>query len=245
MRIARAPVSTPALADCSFYHSIDLPGLGTQTGAWDLRGRFEDYTAHEPLGDTSLLDIGAATGFLSFEAERRGAAVTSFDADDPHHLTSLPFPARRDEVRARLSDFLVRTQRGYWLCHKLLGSRAVAARGNIYDLDGCLFDVVLLGQVLVHLPDGIGALRAAASVCRDRLIVVEGVTDIEEPAARFLGRASEPEQVFAWYHYSRAWYAEVLGMLGFASVRFSTGRYLCKAENHGTEIDLTTVVARR
>ena len=71
------------LEDCFFYHTMDLPGLGVVPGQWDLRGRFEEYTGGVEFEGKSVLDVGTATGFLSFEAEHKGAArVVSFDMSD-------------------------------------------------------------------------------------------------------------------------------------------------------------------
>lgn len=60
---------------------MDLPGLGTVShpGSWDLRGRFDEYVGHTRLSGKTLIDVGTASGFLTFEAEKRGAIVTSFD----------------------------------------------------------------------------------------------------------------------------------------------------------------------
>jgi 2-polyprenyl-3-methyl-5-hydroxy-6-metoxy-1,4-benzoquinol methylase len=60
---------------------MDLPSLGTVNhfGSWDLRGRFDEYTGFVPIAGKTLVDVGSASGFLSFEAEKRGAVVTSFD----------------------------------------------------------------------------------------------------------------------------------------------------------------------
>jgi hypothetical protein len=70
--------SIPAIEDCKFYHAMDLPQIGFVQGAWDLRGRFDDYIGGVGLKDRSVLDVGTASGFLSFEAEQRGAQpVTS------------------------------------------------------------------------------------------------------------------------------------------------------------------------
>ncbi len=38
------------LADCSFYHSMDLPGVGAVTGEWDLRGRVDEYLGGVQFG---------------------------------------------------------------------------------------------------------------------------------------------------------------------------------------------------
>ena len=60
--------------DCFFYHTLDLPGIGLVEGQWDLRGRFDDYIGDVDLRDKTVLDVGTANGFLTFEAEKRGGA---------------------------------------------------------------------------------------------------------------------------------------------------------------------------
>ena len=64
------PVRDPQ--DCHWYHTIDPPS-GSVTGEWDLRNRFDDYVGHVDLSGKRVLDIGTASGFLTWEAERRGA----------------------------------------------------------------------------------------------------------------------------------------------------------------------------
>ena len=92
MSIFVAPRHVENLADCYFYHTMELPGLGVQHGHWDLRGRFADYVGGVEVKGKSVLDIGTATGFLSFEAERLGAArVVSFDMGDVRQQAFLPF----------------------------------------------------------------------------------------------------------------------------------------------------------
>jgi 2-polyprenyl-3-methyl-5-hydroxy-6-metoxy-1,4-benzoquinol methylase len=82
------------LADCWFYHTMDLPDVGTVTGSWDLRGRFDEYVGHVPLAGKTFLDVGTASGFLSFEAEKRGADVVSFDAASADVIDSFPDSSR-------------------------------------------------------------------------------------------------------------------------------------------------------
>ena len=62
------PINARDIAECYFYHKMDLPGVGTVGGAWDLRNRFDDYVNNANFAGRSVLDIGTASGFLTFEA---------------------------------------------------------------------------------------------------------------------------------------------------------------------------------
>ena len=87
-----APVRTGLdLADCDFYHTVDLPGGGTVAGQWDLRGREADYLGHAPLAGRSVLEIGPASGHLSFWMESQGADVTAFDLGEDSPWDFVPF----------------------------------------------------------------------------------------------------------------------------------------------------------
>ena len=73
-----------------------------------------------------MIDVGAATGFLSFEAEKSGAArVLSFDIGDPRQQTFLPFKDKlysRDPERwaKEYGAEIEQWKNAYWLCHRLL-----------------------------------------------------------------------------------------------------------------------------
>src|ERR1700749_2806929 len=87
-----APRRVERLEDCYFYHTMNLPGFGLVRGHWDLRGRFDDYVGGVSVEGKSVLDVGAATGFLSFEAERLGASgVLSFGMSDARQQHFVPF----------------------------------------------------------------------------------------------------------------------------------------------------------
>jgi 2-polyprenyl-3-methyl-5-hydroxy-6-metoxy-1,4-benzoquinol methylase len=73
-QLLAAPRFIERLEDCFFYHAMELPGFGLIPAHWDLRGRFDDYVGGVEVAGKSILDIGTATGFLSFEAEKRGAS---------------------------------------------------------------------------------------------------------------------------------------------------------------------------
>jgi SAM-dependent methyltransferase len=232
--IMAPPRYVDALSNCFFYHTMDLPGLGEVKGHWDLRGRFDDYVGHTEVSGKRVLDVGTATGFLSFEAEARGAAaVVSFDMAEPRQLTLLPFKDKlyyRDREAWAMREFgpeLEQWKNAYWLCHRLLNSRAEVFYGDIYKFPPELgsFDVTLIGSVLEHLNDPITALASIARVTTETIVVVTPLLESEERIAHFQGLADHPENDFTWWIYSLGTYREILKMLGFRIARVICSDY--------------------
>jgi SAM-dependent methyltransferase len=221
------------LEDCFFYHTMDLPGFGEVKGHWDLRGRFDEYIGGVDLPGKSVIDIGTATGFLSFEAEKRGASrVLSFDLHDPRQQTFLPFKdnlySRDPEAWAKkYGQEIEQWKNAYWLCHRLLNSNAEAFYGNIYELPAELgeFDVAIVGAVLEHLSDPISALASIARLTTETIIVATPLLETEDRIARFAGLAAQPENDFTWWIYSVGVYREVFGMLGFSIAQITHAEY--------------------
>ena len=60
------PRAVASLDECYFYHTMDVPGHGTIKGEWDLRGRVDDYLGNFDFSGKRVLDVGAASGILSF-----------------------------------------------------------------------------------------------------------------------------------------------------------------------------------
>jgi SAM-dependent methyltransferase len=240
-----------SLDDCYFYHTTELPEFGIQQGHWDLRGRFDDYIGQVDVDGKSVLDIGTATGFLSFEAERRGATrVVSFDMSDIRQQTFVPFPNKRAKYdpagwRAEYSGWMERWKNAYWLCHRVFGSRAEVFYGDILELPPALgrFDVVIVGSVLEHLRDPVQALESIVRVTGETLVVVTPILEQDEPVAQFEPRAANADQDFTWWTYSRGLYRELLGILGFEIERITVAEYWHEYAQRNEP--RTTLVARR
>ena len=99
------------------------------------------------------LDVGTASGFLSFEMERQGAEVVSFDIPDGALWNYVPFAQPQFDRERLLKDLAWHANRiknSYWLAHRTWGSRARVHYGDIYELPEALgtFDVVVFGMVL-------------------------------------------------------------------------------------------------
>ena len=245
------PREVERLSDCHFYHTMDLPGVGTVDGQWDLRGRLDEYIGGVQVTGRRVLDLGTASGFLSFEMEKRGAEVVSFDADSVDRFARLPFQSslyttNRMEWRRQTGLLHNAVQNSYWLAHRLYGSRNKAFYGDVYDPPDELgmFDIVVVGQILVHLRDPITALTSVARRCADTLVIVEGMVDSNDPVM-WLCADPETGPDWSWWHLSIGLYRTVLTMMRFEIVKITENRFPC---NHGTAdglVLLKTLEARR
>lgn len=221
------------LDQCFFYHTMELPEFGVIHGHWDLRGRFADYVADVEVQGKSIIDIGTATGFLSFEAEKRGASrVVSFDMSDVSQQKFLPFKDKLyykdpESFAKQYGEEIERWKNAYWLCHRLLDSRAEVFYGDVYNLPNALgqFDVALIGGVLEHLSDQITALGSIARLTRERIVIITPLLQTDERIARFEALANNPDIDFTWWTYSLGVYREVFGMLGFRIERVTSGKF--------------------
>jgi hypothetical protein len=129
------PARVSDLNDCFFYHSMEIPGHGVVEGQWDLRGRVEDYLGHYEFSGKRVLEIGPASGFLTFEMERRGAKIIAVDVPEipgwdfvpyPDQILKPIYPIRRELMRQLRNSF--------WLAHRCFNSKADVWYGDTYNL---------------------------------------------------------------------------------------------------------------
>jgi SAM-dependent methyltransferase len=252
MGLYAEPRMVTRLDECFFYHTMDLPGFGVVPGHWDLRANFDEYIGGVDLKGQTVLDVGTASGFLTFEAEKRGARVVSFDVSDSSSVNLLPFHHKLYyQDHAAWVRYHTQTyeplKNGYWLAHRLYQSKAKVHYGNIYQLPQALgkFDVVIVGSVMEHLSDQVGALASISKIAGDLLVVNTTMLDTDLPIARFEARADTPDLDYTWWVYSFSVYKEIFGMLGF-SIRKVT-ETLCYRPLPCTEVGQprTVLVAQR
>jgi SAM-dependent methyltransferase len=174
----------PRIEDCDFYHTMDLPGYGCVAGAWDLRNGIERYLAGFRFAGQRVLDVGAATGYLSFHMERNGADVISYDLSPDHRWDIVPFAGTDlNELHGSARQHVRRYNNGYWFCHHALQSRARVAYGTVYAIPAAIgqVDVATCGSILLHLRDPFLALHNVARITRHTMIVADMI-----PRRRFL-----------------------------------------------------------
>ena len=218
-------------------HGHSLHGHGSRAVGHPCK--FKEYVGGLGVCGRTFLDVGTASGFLLFEAEKHGASVTGFDAESGAQYQAIPGRGAPD-----YSDGYRRMQNGFWLAYKAFDLRAKVIDGDIYRMSELVpkHDIVLLGQILVHLRDPLGAIQQASLVANDYLVITEGSFEFPTPSALFLGRAGNE---MTWWHLSDTIYHQWLSLLGFDVVSTSKEKYKCNAPGMPLEMELWTFVSKR
>lgn len=236
-------------ADCDFYHRFDLPGLGETDGPWDLRQGAADYLGQVELAGQRVLEIGPASGFLSFWMEARGATVTCFEPDLDHFWDLVP--TQVSDLIAFHRDFrhhIERIRNSFWLAHERFGSRVRVVHGSAYDLpdDFGPFNLTVLSSVLLHTKLPLEIISQCARLTLDAIVVTERhYPELgDEPVLRFEpvagGRA-----VDTWWRFTPAVVGQMLGIHGFTDTRTNFHQQAFHRDGNRHEIALFTTLARR
>ena len=139
------PLKVDDVADCYFYHTMELPGYGVIEGRdWDLLGGVDEYLGKVAFAGQRVLEIGPASGFLTFEMEKRGADVISVEVTPEHGWDFVPYPtAKLQEVFGPRRVVMQQLKNSYWFSHAAHRSKAKVYYGDVYNLPAALgeFDV--------------------------------------------------------------------------------------------------------
>ena len=194
--------------DCKFYHTIKV-GDYIVNGAWDLTDCIDDYLSNFDFKNKRVIDIGTASGYLSFEMENRGADVVSFDMPDGSYWDHL-IKRGYEKPKAERTNGLFN---GYEYLHEKLGSKNKIFRANIYDpLPEELgeFDVAVFGTMLSHVRD-------PALVLMNILYRVQGyailINSFKSPT-HFMNPNTN-----TWWDISHKDIVDIMNYIGFQEVR--------------------------
>ena len=230
---------------CHFYHVMDLPELGEVGGEWDLRDGIDPYLGGIHVGGRRVLDVGAASGFVTFELERRGAEVVACDLPEDAPWDVVP---RADadlavyaEERRRL---LHRLRNSFWLAHRLLGSsaRLVERRADQIPAGAGRFDVAVVSSILMHLRDPLAALECVARLTDTTIVVAEPMLASTGDSALLLFRPAREPLLDTWWTFTPAAIGGMLALLGFGEQQVTCHRQRTGA---GDLVDYFTIVAAR
>src|SRR5580700_6228311 len=233
-----------------WYHTIDLGDGLITPGMYDYRQTISAFRFPEDMRGMTVLDAGSATGFFAFEFERRGARVVSVELPSLAELDRFPgqnpelslrkiermiFPGgelsamRRGDSERELYRCLL--DGPFQFCRQRLGSRVERCYSTIYNLtaentgvsplhhDGG-FDLIFVGDVLVHTLYPLKALAALAPLCRGQLVLAQMLPEgpQEPPAMTYVGGGDPAEDHISWWLPNRSCLVRMLTKLGFPVV---------------------------
>jgi tRNA (mo5U34)-methyltransferase len=172
------------VAALNWYHTIELPGGVVTPGEWDHRPLVPRYGIPDDLSGMRVLDVATFDGFWAFEFERRGADVVAIDIPS---FSALDHPYG---VRARIEQLGADSVTGdaFRIAAEALGSKVQRVAMNVYDLnpdDLGVFDLVHVGDLLIHVRDPVLALNRIRSVTKGTLMSVDSILlDMAGPTMR-------------------------------------------------------------
>jgi tRNA (mo5U34)-methyltransferase len=216
------PITAQISSHPLWYHTLEL-GDGVVTPGWfDLRP-IVDRMPWPDVRGKRCLDVGTWDGFLAFELERRGASeVVATDITDP---TAWDWPLRARKLGPQVVSSMAgeKNGMGFELARRALNSSVERIEVNVYDLDPDVhgvFDVVVCGDLMLHLRDPVRALEAIRGVCGGHFLSAEqvrpelSVLHPRKPVAHFL-RGENCQ----WWIYNRVGHRDLVATGGFSVER--------------------------
>ncbi len=229
-----------------WYHTVDLGGGLVTPGSYDFRDAWQQFGFPDDMRGLRILDVGSATGFFAFEFEKRGAEVTSVETPSLAALDVFPgesvqqtmaklekmLPSHSVHTSEQL-DFLFHSCNSedfyhyfidgpFHFCRNVLGSRVERHYSTVYDLSeetlgGSGFDLVFMGDLLLHTLDPLAALAAVSRLCRGTLVISQGFPDVEGslPAMLYVGGDIPGQDAISWWLPNLACLQDLLRKLGF------------------------------
>ncbi|WP_207806970.1 class I SAM-dependent methyltransferase [Parazoarcus communis] len=240
------PPRKPRREDCRFYHSYTLAD-GEVVGDWDLRLATSEYLGNVDFDGRSVLEIGPASGFLSFHMEAAGAQVTCLEPPMSHLWDTVPIEGYDTEKwRDEFTGHIERVRNSFWYVHDEKQSSVQLIEAdpcNIPEAAG-KFDISLLASVLLHCRRPFDILESVARRTRRTVIVTElwnpSLGDL--PVCMLLPHQGA-QQVHTWWQFTPQFFISALGLLGFTESRILFHHQSQPSENR--TVPLFTVVCER
>lgn len=226
-----------------WYHTIDLGDGLITPGMYDYRSTLSAFRFPETMRGMQVLDVGSATGFFAFELERRGARVVSVELPSLESLDRFPGQTTEQVVSkiGRMLEscrsegaapapypaaelYFALLEGPFQFCKRRLNSKVERCYSTVYDLTaeklgGAVFDLVFVGDVLVHTLYPLRALAALAPLCKGTLVLSQVMPEQPaEPAMLYVGGANPTEDDVSWWLPNQSCMEQMLKKLGFRTV---------------------------
>jgi SAM-dependent methyltransferase len=204
-------------ASCDFYHDVNLPS-GRVEGQWDLRANADQYLGHVDFAGKRVIDIGPASGFLSFHMERRGAQVVCIEPPMETFWDLVPRAGvDLDAIKQGFAGHIERIRNSFRYAHTELRSKVQLYEASAYDLPDSLgsFDIGVLGCVLLHCSCPVRIVEQVARRVQTIIIAEPFIDTLTKEPACWLIPSSQNQIVEAWWRFSPMFFTNYLEVLGF------------------------------
>ena len=221
----------PELRHYLWYHAVDLQNGLVTPGMFDYRADLHKFGFPDNMKNMRVLDVGSATGFFAFEFEKRGAEVVSVELPSFFDWDIAPIKKIRDDMeKGLMKEHNVSTPKEGTYCHlhgpfdfcsRVLDSKVKRCYSTIYDLneeklgnEG--FDIVFLGDILLHVFSPLDAIVSVARFCRGTMVILQPDPAIwtRLPVMVFAGTRSGR----TWWLPSRKCFERMLHVAGFGNI---------------------------
>jgi len=236
-RLYEQPRKIASVDECNFYHSTDIPGVGLIEGQWDLRGGFHQYLGGYDFSGKRVLEIGPATGFLTFQIEKTAREVVAVELPmDRNFWNAVPYESLGlargrehgwTEVEKQFHEHIGRIRNGFWFCHEKFASRTRVHHGSAENLPASLGEAIL---------------ESCARLVSGSVVI----TEVHDPA---LGEGPVCSLVptagnkawDTWWRFTPRFFTQFLEVLGFTQHQVTFHRQLADK----TPLNMFTVVSSR
>jgi O-methyltransferase len=204
----------------------------------------DQYLGNVDFAGQRVLEIGPASGFLTFEMEKRGADVVSVEVTEEHGWDFVPYPTDElEQVFGPRRLVMQQLKNSYWFSHAAHRSNAKVYYGDVYNLPAALgpFDIATMGAVLLHCRDPLRIVEQCGKIARTLIITDMFYPDLEgAPVCRL---APTPHNFLwhTWWHFSTLFPKQFLAVMGFSSIEVSRHQQ----SHRGKPYTLFTLVARK
>jgi SAM-dependent methyltransferase len=211
--------------DCHFYHVMEIPGHGVTTGDWDLRKGFDDYFGHVSFKNKRVLEIGPASGQLTFEMEKRGADVVAVEVTDAPGWDFVPYPPSvlEPEYGPR-REIMRKLKNSFWFAHEAHKSKAKLYYGDVYNLPKELghFDISVMLAVLLHTRNPLKIVEQCAQMSDTVVITDMFYPHLEDKAVCELLPTPQSKRWDTWWRFSTKFFTQFLEVMGFKHFTITT-----------------------
>ena len=239
----RRRVTDPA--ECDFYHVVELPGGELTKAQWDLRETADQYLGGVDFAGKRVLEIGPASGFLSFHMERRGARVFCVEPPMDAFWDLVPWPDA-GATQQGFAAHIARIRNSFWYLHGLYRSKVECYEADLYNLPSGLprFDTAVFGSVLLHCCSPVKMLQAVGNLVDGQIVVTERFFAelADQPVCRLLPSRENGVRE-TWWEFSPLFFQQYLGIIGFPRCTVTRHRQWYAAGD--SWIDMFTIVASR